>query len=90
MARRDGFWLALHDLQMHQDFARPTLRARELVAFKIHEAHILGLHEAFAHERGRAERDVFADTNRDVAAIAVNVSAAPQAAANIAKLPEGR
>src|SRR6266702_3978630 len=86
MDRGDGAWLALHDLQVHQDFARMLLGAAELVAVQIDEAHVLGFHEAFRAERGRAERDVLADADGDVAAVAIHVSAMPEAAADLANL----
>ena len=60
MARRNRPGLAFHDLQVHQDFTGVFLRAGKLVSFEIHQAHILGFHEPFAHKGGRTERDVFA------------------------------
>ena len=86
MTRGDGPRLTLHDLQVHQDFAGAFLHAGKLVAFEIHEAHVLGFHETLAHERRRAERDVFAHANRDVAAVAIDISALPEPAADVAKL----
>ena len=88
MHRRHGARLALHDLQVHQDLTRAFLSvaAAKLVAFQIHEAHILLFHEAFRHQRRRAKRNVFADANGNVASVSVHIGALPQAAADIANL----
>src|SRR5439155_13379476 len=82
----DRALLTLHDREVHQDFARALLRAGELIAFEIDQAHLLWLHEAFRHQRRRAKRNVFADANGNVAAVAIDVSALPQAAADFANL----
>jgi len=57
-----------------------------LIAIEVHEAHILRLHETFAHQRGRADRDVLTGTNGDVSAVAVHVFTLPQATTDVAKL----
>ena len=58
----------------------------ELVAFQVHQAHVLGFHEALGNQRGRAEDDVLADADGDVAAVAVHVGALPEPAADVADL----
>jgi len=58
--------------------------AGELFAVEVHEAHVLGLHEALADQRGRAEGEVVADADGDVAAVAVGVLTLPEAAAHLA------
>ena len=78
--------LSLHHLQVHEDFAGALLRARQLVALQVHQAHVLRLHEALGDQGGGAEDDIFADANGDVAAVAVYVGALPEPAANLADL----
>lgn len=86
MARRHGLGLPFHDLQVHQNLAGAFLHAGQLVALEIHQTHVLGFHETLAHQRGRAERDVRTDLDGDVTAVAIDIGAAPQAAANVAQL----
>jgi hypothetical protein len=76
--------LALHDAEVGLRLARADARAGELVAVEVDEAHVLGRHETLADERGRAEREVVADADGDVAAVAVGVVALPEAAAHVA------
>ena len=86
VAGGDRLGLALHHLQVHQDFARALLRAAKLIALEIHEAHVRRLERAFAHERRRADGDVVAHADGHVAAVAVHVGAFPQAVAHRANL----
>jgi hypothetical protein len=71
---------------MHQNLARALFGAGELVALEVHKAHVLGLHEAFAHQRRRADRDVFPDSDGDVATVAIDIFALPEPATNVAEL----
>jgi hypothetical protein len=59
-------------------------RAGELLAVEVDEAHVLGRHEALADERGRAEGEIVADADGDVAAVAVGVVTLPEPAADVA------
>src|SRR5581483_915279 len=86
MHRGDGTWLALHDLQVHEDFTGAFLRAGQLIAFEIYQAHVLRLHEAFGHQCWRAEGQVFTDANGDIPSVTIHVRALPKASANIAEL----
>jgi len=54
MHRGNRARLALHDLEMHQDFAGAFSGARELVSRQIHQAQVLRAHESFGDLRGRA------------------------------------
>ena len=64
--------------------ARAHAGAGELVGVEIDQAHVRGRHEALADERGRAEGEIVADADGDVAAVAVGVVALPEPAAHIA------
>ena len=86
MARGHSLGLALHDLEVHQDFAGALLGAAKLVALEVHQAHVLRLHEAFAYERGCADGDVLSGADGDVAAVAVHVGSLPEAATDFTKL----
>ena len=77
MGCRNRFRLPLHDLQMHQDFARAPLGPGELVPFEIHKAHVLRFHETLAHQRRCAERDVFADPDREIPAVPIHILPLP-------------
>jgi hypothetical protein len=77
-----GARLPLHDLEMHEDLAGPVQGAGELFAIEIDEAEVLGFHEPFGDEGGGAEGEVITDADGDVAAVAVDVGAFPEAAAD--------
>ncbi len=78
--------LALHDLQVHQNFAGALLPPGKLVAFQVHQAHVFRLHEPFGNERRRAKGQILADPNGDVPAIAINIGARPETPAYLAEL----
>ena len=58
-----------HDGQVQQDLAGPLALARDLLAVKIDDAQVVGLHEAFGHTRGSTEHAVFGELQADVAVI---------------------
>ena len=86
LRERHGARLPFHDLQVHQYFARSLLLAAKLIAFQVHQAHILRLHEPLGNERWRAKRDSFAHADGDIAAVAIDVRATPKAPPNLADL----
>ena len=56
-------WPGLHDFEVEQHFAGALLAAGELVALHVDEADVVGLQEAFAVHRGRAEDFVLVEAD---------------------------
>ena len=70
------------DLEVQQQFAGAQAFAGEDVAVEIGEADVVRLHVALAHHGGGAEQKALAETDADVASVAVDILALPQLAAD--------
>ena len=76
----------LHHGEVEQDLARPFPLAGNLLAFHVHHAEVVGLHEAFRHAGRRAEDAVLAETVTDVAVVGRGETLRVDAPANLAHL----
>ena len=74
----------LHHGEVGLDLAGGGAHAGLLAALEVDEAEVVGFHEALADERGRAQHEVLGHADADVAAVAVDVLALPEAAAHVA------
>ena len=73
-----------HEGDMRLDLAGGGTHACFLATLEVDDAEVVGLHEAFTDQRRRAEHEVARDADADVASIAVDVVAVPEAAAHVA------
>ena len=76
----------LHNRKMKEDLARTFTRARDLIAFHIDDAQILGLHKPFANLSRRAHDAILVDSVANIAVVSGGESAVVQSATNIANL----
>ena len=88
MAVDDGLDVGpvLVDGQVQQDLAGALARAGELLAFVVHLADVLGLHEALGHHRRRAQDLAVVEADGDVAVVGRGEALGVEAPADLADL----
>ena len=75
---RLGFRHCLVDFQVQQNFAGARPSARQLLAFQVHQAQVLGLQVALTDQRGAADHLVRPYPVGDIPAVAVHVLPHPE------------
>ena len=76
--------LVLHNTKVRIDLGGARTGAGDLVAVEIDHADVVGRHEALRDEGRRAEHEIVADADRDIATVTIDIAFIPDALADVA------